>query len=135
MVGSPYQTAENLADDMLFLEELKPEMVGIGPFIPHHATPFADKPQGTAELTLFMLGLVRLALPDVLLPATTAIGTIHPTGRELALKAGANVVMPNLSPTDVRKNICCMTTKSAQATNPHSAECACKNVLRAQATE
>lgn len=110
-------------------------MVGIGPFIPHHATPFADKPQGTAELTLFMLGLVRLALPDVLLPATTAIGTIHPTGRELALKAGANVVMPNLSPTDVRKNICCMTTKSAQATNPHSAECACKNVLRAQATE
>lgn len=121
MVGSPYQTAENLADDMLFLEELKPEMVGIGPFIPHHATPFADKPQGTAELTLFMLGLVRLALPDVLLPATTAIGTIHPTGRELALKAGANVVMPNLSPTDVRKKYLLYDNKIC--TGDESAQC------------
>jgi len=69
MVGSPYQTAENLADDLLFLERLKPEMVGIGPFIPHHATPFADMPQGTAELTIFMVALVRLILPKALLPA------------------------------------------------------------------
>ena len=102
MVGSPYQTNENLADDLLFLEKLQPEMVGIGPFIPHHATPFRDMPQGTAELSIFMLALVRLILPAALLPATTALGTILPDGRELALKAGANVVMPNLSPTDVR---------------------------------
>ncbi|MBQ8790323.1 MAG: [Ruminiclostridium sp.] len=102
MVGSPYQTNENLADDLLFLEKLQPEMVGIGPFIPHHATPFRNMPQGTAELSIFMLALVRLILPAALLPATTALGTILPDGRELALKAGANVVMPNLSPTDVR---------------------------------
>ncbi len=121
MVGSPYQTAENLADDMLFLEELKPEMVGIGPFIPHHATPFADMPQGTVELTLFMLGLVRLALPDVLLPATTALGTIHPQGRELALKAGANVVMPNLSPVSVRKKYLLYDNKIC--TGDESAQC------------
>ncbi len=121
MVGSPYQTAENLADDMLFLEELKPEMVGIGPFIPHHATPFAAMPQGTTELTLFMLGLVRLVLPDVLLPATTALGTIHPNGRELALKAGANVVMPNLSPTDVRKKYLLYDNKIC--TGDESAQC------------
>lgn len=121
MVGSPYQTAENLADDMLFLEELKPEMVGIGPFIPHHATPFADMPQGTVELTLFMLGLVRLALPDVLLPATTALGTIHPQGRELALKAGANVVMPNLSPVGVRKKYLLYDNKIC--TGDESAQC------------
>lgn len=121
MVGSPYQTAENLAEDMLFIEELKPEMVGIGPFVAHHATPFADMPQGTAELTLFMLGLIRLALPDVLLPATTALGTIHPTGRELALKAGANVVMPNLSPTDVRKKYLLYDNKIC--TGDESAQC------------
>ena len=121
MVGSPYQTAENLADDMLFLEELKPEMVGIGPFIPHHATPFANMPQGTVELTLFMLGLVRLALPDVLLPATTALGTIHPQGRELALKAGANVVMPNLSPVSVRKKYLLYDNKIC--TGDESAQC------------
>ncbi len=102
MVGSPYQTNEHLAEDLLFLEKLQPEMVGIGPFIPHHATPFADMPQGTAELSIFMLALVRLILPTALLPATTALGTILPNGRELALKVGANVVMPNLSPTDVR---------------------------------
>ncbi len=102
MVGSPYQTEENLAEDMLFLEQLKPEMVGIGPFIPHKETPFGAMQSGTAELTLFMLGLTRLALPTVLLPATTALGTIHPYGRELALKAGANVIMPNLSPSDKR---------------------------------
>lgn len=104
MVGSPFQTAENLADDMLFLTELSPQMVGIGPFIPHHDTPFRDKPPGTLELTLFLLGLIRLALPKVLLPATTALGTISPRGRELGILAGANVVMPNLSPTSVRKD-------------------------------
>lgn len=104
MVGSPYQTAENLAEDMLFLKKLNPQMVGIGPFIPHHDTPFRDFPQGSLELTLFMLGLIRLMLPKVLLPSTTALGTIAPNGRELGILAGANVVMPNLSPVDVRKN-------------------------------
>ena len=104
MVGSPFQTAENLADDLLFLKELNPQMVGIGPFIPHHDTRFSHEPPGTLELTLFLLGLIRLMIPKVLLPATTALGTISPQGRELGIRAGANVVMPNLSPTEVRKN-------------------------------
>ena len=77
MVGAPFQTPEYLAEDMQFLKELNPHMVGIGPFIPHHDTPFADQPAGTLELTLFMLGLIRLMLPKVLLPATTALGTIR----------------------------------------------------------
>ena len=103
MVGSPYQTSSNLAEDMLFIEKLQPHMVGIGPFIPHHDTIFAGEDAGTLELTLFMLGLLRLMLPKVLLPATTALGTIHPHGREMGILAGANVVMPNLSPRDNRK--------------------------------
>ena len=103
MVGSPYQTFENLADDMLFLKELNPQMVGIGPFIPHHDTRFSHEPPGTLELTLFLLGLIRLMIPKVLLPATTALGTISPQGRELGIRAGANVVMPNLSPLQVRE--------------------------------
>ena len=102
MVGSPFQTPEHLAEDLLFIEKLQPHMVGIGPFIPHHDTPFAAEPAGTLELTLFMLGLLRLLLPRVLLPATTALGTISPDGREQGVLAGANVVMPNLSPTSVR---------------------------------
>lgn len=104
MVGSPYQTAEHLAEDMLFIKELNPHMVGIGPFIPHHDTVFAGETAGTLELTLFMLGLLRLMLPKVLLPATTALGTIAENGRELGVLAGANVVMPNLSPDRVRKD-------------------------------
>jgi biotin synthase len=103
MVGSPWQTTENLAEDMLFLAELKPHMVGIGPFISHHDTPFADKQNGSVELTLFMLGLLRLMLPNLLIPATTALGTISENGREKGILAGANVIMPNLSPNDVRK--------------------------------
>lgn len=103
MVGSPFQTAENLADDLLFIHGLQPQMVGIGPFISQHDTPFADKPSGTLRQTLIMLGLVRLILPGVLLPATTALGTIAPDGREKGILAGANVVMPNLSPEEVRK--------------------------------
>lgn len=103
MVGSPYQTVECLADDLLFIQDFKPEMVGIGPFIPHHATPFAHEAAGTLEMTCFMLGLVRLMLPNVLMPSTTALGTIHPQGRELGILAGANVVMPNLSPREVRE--------------------------------
>lgn len=104
MVGSPGQTPENLAEDMMFIKELNPQMIGIGPFIPHHDTPFANETAGTLELTLFLLGLLRLMLPKVLLPATTALGTIHPDGRELGILAGANVIMPNLSPENVRAN-------------------------------
>lgn len=102
MVGSPYQTAENLAEDMLFIKRLDPEMVGIGPFIPQHDTPFKNEKKGSLEDTLFMLSLIRLMKPNVLLPATTALGTISNTGREQGILAGANVVMPNLSPTEVR---------------------------------
>lgn len=121
MVGSPYQTPENLADDMLFLKELNPQMVGIGPFIPHHETPFAQEKAGTLELTLFMLGLIRLMLPKVLLPSTTALGTIDPSGREKGILAGANVVMPNLSPTDVRKDYLLYDNKIC--TGDEAAEC------------
>ncbi len=104
MVGAPYQTAEHLAKDLLFLHKLQPDMVGIGPFIPHKDTPFREEPAGTLALTCFMLGLVRLMLPRVLLPATTALGTIAENGREQGILAGANVVMPNLSPEAVREN-------------------------------
>ena len=104
MIGSPYQTAEHLAEDMLFLKDLMPHMIGIGPFIPHHDTPFAKEAPGTLEQTLFILGLIRLMIPEVLLPATTALGAIRPDGRELGILAGANVVMPNLSPANTRKH-------------------------------
>jgi biotin synthase len=103
MVGSPFQTEENLLADLRFLQELDPDMIGIGPFLPHHATPFAGQPKGDLSLTLRMLALTRLMFPHALLPATTALGTLHPNGRVLGLKAGGNVVMPNLSPTSVRK--------------------------------
>lgn len=103
MVGSPGQTPEQLAEDMLFIHELQPHMVGIGPFVPHHETPFSAERGGTVELTLFMIGLLRLMQPKLLLPSTTALGTIDPLGREKGIQAGANVVMPNLSPTSVRK--------------------------------
>ncbi len=102
MVGSPFQTPENIAEDLLFINELKPEMVGIGPFVPHHDTVFAKEEKGTVELTLFLLAIIRLMLPRVLLPATTALGTIDLIGREKAVQVGANVIMPNLSPLEHR---------------------------------
>lgn len=102
MVGSPFQTARHLAQDLAFLGELRPHMVGIGPFLPQHSTPFGDQPPGDVDLTLFLLSLVRLMLPTVLLPATTALGTARTGGREAGILAGANVVMLNLSPTDLR---------------------------------
>ena len=102
MVGSPYQTASHIARDLKFIEEFKPDMCGIGPFIPHKDTPFRDFPAGSAEFTCFLLSIVRLMLPNVLLPATTALGSIKEGGREMGLRAGANVVMPNLSPQSVR---------------------------------
>ena len=103
MVGSPYQTNDNLADDLMFIQRFQPHMVGIGPFIPHSDTPFADRTAGTLEDTLLLLSIIRLIHPHVLLPATTALGTIAPDGREQGILAGANVVMPNLSPVGVRK--------------------------------
>jgi biotin synthase len=103
MVGLPGQTAEHLAEDLLFLKQLHPEMIGIGPFIPHSATPLKDAVGGTVEDTLVMVAMARLFVPDALMPATTAMGTLDPTGREKALKAGANVVMPILSPQKVRE--------------------------------
>lgn len=102
MVGSPFQCMEELIADMRLLRELQPHMVGIGPFIPHHDTPFLEYAQGSLTQTLTMVALTRLVLPRTLLPSTTALGTIHPEGREMGLKAGANVVMPNLSPAAVR---------------------------------
>ena len=103
MVGSPGQTWEHLAEDLVFLQELQPQMVGIGPFIPHHDTKFAKEEAGSVDLTLKLLSVLRLLLPKVLLPATTALGTLDPLGREKGLSAGANVVMPNLSPVENRK--------------------------------
>lgn len=103
MVGAPFQTADHLVEDLRFLQELHPHMIGIGPFVPHHSTPFAKEKGGTLQLTLRLLGILRLMFPKVLLPATTALGTIAPNGRELGLKTGCNVVMPNLSPVSVRK--------------------------------
>jgi biotin synthase len=103
MVGSPGQDVDCLLDDLDFLRAFRPQMVGIGPFLPHSATPFATAAPGTLEQTLRLLAITRLLLPAVLLPATTALGTIHPRGRERGLLAGANVVMPNLSPVNVRK--------------------------------
>ncbi len=102
MVGSPYQTSRELAADLKFIEEFKPDMCGIGPFIPHTDTPFRDCAVGTLDMTCYLLSLVRLIHPFVLLPSTTALGTIDPNGREQGILAGANVVMPNLSPADVR---------------------------------
>ena len=102
MVGSPFQTVETLKKDLQFIADFRPEMVGIGPFIPAAGTPFEQRPAGSVELTLRLLAIIRIMHPRVLLPATTALGTLHPTGRERAIMAGANVVMPNLSPQDTR---------------------------------
>ena len=103
MVGSPYQTNENLVADLRFLQELKPDMIGIGPYINHSETPFADFQNGSFTVTLRLISILRLMFPYALIPATTALGTIHPHGREMGLCAGANVVMPNLSPKNYRK--------------------------------
>lgn len=102
MVGSPFQTLETLKKDLAFIADFKPEMVGIGPFIPAAGTPFEHHPAGSIELTIRLIAILRLLLPTALLPATTALGTLHPTGRERAIAAGANVIMPNLSPQDTR---------------------------------
>ena len=102
MIGSPYQTIDNLIADLKFLSEFKPHMIGIGPFISHNQTPFRDKQACSVELTLVILSIVRLLLPKVLLPATTALATLSENGTVKGLEAGANVIMPNISPTNIR---------------------------------
>lgn len=104
MVGSPFQTDEHLVEDLLFLKEFQPHMVGIGPFIHHNDTPFCDFPDGTVEKTVIMVALTRLLLPNALIPSTTALASLPGNGRNLALLSGANVVMPNLTPLGVREN-------------------------------
>ena len=103
MVGAPGQTVEYIVNDLRFMKEFEPQMVGIGPFIPHKDTPFAQEAAGSVELTVYLLAIIRLMLPKVLLPATTALGSICKDGREQGILAGANVIMPNLSPEDVRE--------------------------------
>lgn len=103
MVGSPGQTVAHLARDLRFIQEFQPQMCGIGPFIPHTDTVFRDAEQGSVDLTCYLLSVIRLIKPNVLLPATTALGTLDPQGREKGILSGANVVMPNLSPVGVRK--------------------------------
>ena len=121
MVGSPFQTVESIAKDFMFIHQLKPDMVGIGPFIPHKDTRFAKEQAGTLEDTLFYLSLIRIMEKNVLLPATTALATIHPRGRELGILAGANVVMPNLSPKCVREKYALYDGKVC--TGEEAAEC------------
>ena len=116
MVGSPYQTLENIADDLVFMQEIKPEMIGIGPFLPHKDTPFANEKKGELELTLILISILRLIFPLALIPATTALGTIKEGGRELGILHGSNVVMPNLSPMDVRKKYLLYNDKIATGT-------------------
>lgn len=121
MVGSPYQTVENLAEDLLFIKEFNPQMVGIGPFIPHCDTPFKDFEKGDLDTVLKLLSIIRLMIPKVLLPATTALATIDNKGREKGILAGANVVMPNLSPLSVRKKY--MLYDDKICTGDESAQC------------
>lgn len=137
MVGSPYQTTENLIEDLRFLQQLEPDMIGIGPYLTHNQTPFKDKKNGSFELTLKLISILRLMFPYALIPATTALGTVNPHGRELGLKAGANVVMPNLSPVSVRKlytlyeNKICTGDESAQCRNclENRVKCAGYNIV------
>ena len=116
MVGSPFQTIETLYKDILFIKEFKPQMVGIGPFIPQKDTPFGQKKAGEVETTLKLLSIIRLLEPGILLPATTALGTIHPKGREMGILSGANVVMPNLSPENVRNKYTLYDNKKSTGT-------------------
>ena len=121
MVGSPFQTPDNLIEDLLLINKFKPQMIGIGPFIPHHDTPFRDKNSGTLQQTLRLIAMLRLMLPKALIPATTALGTIDPCGREQGILAGANVVMPNLSPVMVRSKYSLYDNKIC--TGEEAAEC------------
>ena len=113
MVGSPGQTIDHLVEDLLFIERFHPEMIGIGPFIPHAETPFANKPAGSIKLTLKLLSILRLMHPSALIPATTALASLSSDGRKRGILAGANVVMPNLSPSSVREKYSLYNQKAA----------------------
>ncbi len=121
MVGSPYQSPREIAEDLKFIEGFKPDMCGIGPFIPHRDTPFGDRRAGSLELALFLISILRIISPSMLIPATTALGTLSPNGREQGILSGANVVMPNLSPVSVRKKYELYDNKIC--TGEESAEC------------
>jgi biotin synthase len=121
MVGSPFQTSAALAKDLKFIESFRPEMCGIGPFIPQKDTPFGQYPGGSVELTCYLLSILRIIQPNLLLPATTALGTLDPLGREKGILSGANVVMPNLSPVSVRKKYLLYDNKIC--TGEESAQC------------
>ena len=121
MVGAPFQTPAHILADIRFLQDLQPHMIGIGPFLPHKDTPFRDRKPGELQPVLRLLGILRLLFPDVLLPATTALGTLHPLGRELGLQWGANVIMPNLSPVGVREKY--MLYDNKICTGEESAQC------------
>lgn len=128
MVGSPCQTARTLAKDLKFIECFKPDMCGIGPFIPQADTPFGKESAGTLSLTCYLLSMIRLIRPNILLPSTTALGTICPTGREMGILAGANVIMPNLSPPSVRKKYALYDNKLSDGAE--SAACKAELVAR-----
>ena len=121
MVGTPHQTVRHIYEDFVFMKELQPHMIGIGPFISHKDTPFRDEPNGSVQQTLYLLALLRLVFPKVLLPATTALGTADPLGREKGILAGANVMMPNLSPVNVREKY--MLYDGKICTGDEAAEC------------
>ena len=126
MVGSPYQSISDIYEDIRFMQQLKPHMIGIGPFISHKDTPFCDMEDGSASMTLVLLSIIRLLFPKVMLPATTALGTADALGREKGILAGANVLMPNLSPVGVRKKYLLYDGKIC--TGEEAAEC--NNCLR-----
>ncbi len=102
MVGSPFQSLNSIVEDIMYLVDFKPHMIGIGPFIPQHETLFSRFPAGSVDLTARFYAILRLALPFALIPSTTAMATLSPDGRLRGILAGANVVMPNLSPADNR---------------------------------
>lgn len=103
MIGVRGQSVDDLVDDLLLMERIRPQMIGIGPFIPHRNTPLGDYPAGSVELTLLMLSIVRLMHPSALIPSTTALATLSAEGRRMGILSGANVVMPNLTPPSERK--------------------------------
>ena len=131
MVGTPFQTVDNIIEDLRFLQELQPDMIGIGPFLSHQYTPFKDFPNGDFNMCLRIIAIIRIMFPYALIPATTALGTIDKNGREMGLKAGANVVMPNLSPINYRKKYELYDNKIC--TNEEAAEC--KNCLDKRVTD
>lgn len=130
MVGSPYQTTDNLVQDLQFIKEFNPHMVGIGPFIPHRDTPFRACPPGSAELTLRLLSILRLLLPQALLPATTALNTLSENGHQLGVLAGGNVIMPNLSPQNVRSKYSLYDNKRSTGSEAAEGIALLKNTLR-----